>query len=485
MELSHPRRTVRLCGDGGMKTIRAAIYTRISDDRIGDAAGVRRQEKECRELVARRGWEVAEVYSDNSTSAYSLKRKRPAYERMLDDIKNGQVDALVAWATDRLYRRYEDLRPLIQMLEGRPGFDIDTVRSGLIDLSTPAGRMVAGQLALVAEYESAQKAERIKAKHRQLAEDGRESGGGSRPYGYGPDRRTIVEAEAAMVTEAARRIIAGEPIRSVLRDWTRRGVPTSSGKAWTVTSLRRILTSYRTAGLRAHHGIVTAQGDWPALLDQETLARLRAILLAPERLTNLAGNARKYLLTGWATCGVCGARLVARPRRAGVGSYVCAKGPGFHGCGHLGVMAAPLEAYVSEAVFMAVDDEELVPYLRSIPDRAEDQLLVTVGEAEALIERLGAEYGRGEMSRLAFQAAERAAVARLEAARGALGRQTRRQVAGSWAAQGRKLRSAWPQMDLLVRRAILEGILRSVTVGPGVRGLNRFDSRRVSIQWLD
>jgi len=61
---------------------RAAVYTRISRDFTGAVAGVARQEQDCREKAASLGWEVAEVFSDNDTSAYSGKR-RPRYEAML------------------------------------------------------------------------------------------------------------------------------------------------------------------------------------------------------------------------------------------------------------------------------------------------------------------------------------------------------------------------------------------------------------------
>ncbi len=60
----------------------AAVYRRISDDRTGDAAGVGRQEADCRALAKRLGWTVAGVYTDNDISAYT-GRKRPDYLRML------------------------------------------------------------------------------------------------------------------------------------------------------------------------------------------------------------------------------------------------------------------------------------------------------------------------------------------------------------------------------------------------------------------
>jgi site-specific DNA recombinase len=78
---------------------RAAIYVRISDDREGLAVGVKRQEADCRALVEERlGWEVADVYDDNDLSATNRRKPRPDYRRMLDDLREGRLDALVALA---------------------------------------------------------------------------------------------------------------------------------------------------------------------------------------------------------------------------------------------------------------------------------------------------------------------------------------------------------------------------------------------------
>jgi len=55
-----------LCTLSG-KQVRAAIYTRISDDRHGEALGVARQERDDRELADRRGWVVDRVFTDNDS----------------------------------------------------------------------------------------------------------------------------------------------------------------------------------------------------------------------------------------------------------------------------------------------------------------------------------------------------------------------------------------------------------------------------------
>jgi DNA invertase Pin-like site-specific DNA recombinase len=105
--------------------MRAAIYTRLSLDKDGESTSTQDQEAECRELVQRQGWTVQGVYTDNDISVDTGKA-RPAYRRMLTAVAAGEVDVIVSWATDRLYRRVESLGELIL---AEP--------EGLIDLESP------------------------------------------------------------------------------------------------------------------------------------------------------------------------------------------------------------------------------------------------------------------------------------------------------------------------------------------------------------
>ena len=119
----------------------AVIYTRISDDRQGAGMGVARQEESCRELCDRNGWEVFDVFSDNDVSAYSGKR-RNGYEELLDVVRDGKVDAIVAWHLDRLHRSPRELEDFIDLID-QSGATVATVKAGPLDLSNPSGRMVA------------------------------------------------------------------------------------------------------------------------------------------------------------------------------------------------------------------------------------------------------------------------------------------------------------------------------------------------------
>jgi site-specific DNA recombinase len=285
---------------------RAAIYVRISDDREGAGLGVRRQEEDCRLLAATQAWSVVDVISDNDLSAYSGK-PRPGYRRLLDSLRAGHLDAVVVWHADRLHRSPVELEEFIGLCEER-GTRVETVRAGRVDFATPSGRMVARMLGTAARYESEHKADRIRRKAEELALAGKVSGGGTRPYGYADDRVTVVEDEAEVIRECARRVLAGEPLGALVTELNARGIPTVTGKAWQNHTLKRVLTSARISGQREHHplaagrprapgrGEIRADAVWPAIISKADTARLRDALANPSRAR--VTPARTYLLTG-------------------------------------------------------------------------------------------------------------------------------------------------------------------------------------------
>jgi len=62
----------------------------------------------------RRGWEIAETYSDAGISGTKARDKRPGLDRMLNDAKRRKFDVVMAWAIDRLGRSLIDLLSTIQ-----------------------------------------------------------------------------------------------------------------------------------------------------------------------------------------------------------------------------------------------------------------------------------------------------------------------------------------------------------------------------------
>lgn len=285
--------------------MRAAVYVRQSQDKSGQGAAVARQLAECRELAERNGWEVAEVYRDNDASA--TKGERKDWARLLADLRAGRHDVLVCWHTDRLYRRLRDLADLLEIAEAR-SVRIAAVQAGDIDLSTPSGRFMAGQLAGVARFEVEQKGARQVAANRARAQQGVVLWS-RRPYGFDREGHDVfvVESEAAVIREAAQRAMGGESLASIARDLNDRGELTSAGGPWAVASVKRVLLNPRNAGRVVYRGEQLGSGG-PAILDPEEYDRLQALLTDPRR-RNAPSTRVKYLLSGIARCGRDGCDL--------------------------------------------------------------------------------------------------------------------------------------------------------------------------------
>jgi len=462
-------------------TITAGIYCRISDDRAGAGLGVMRQGEDGRAYCATRGWEVGDLYIDNDISAYS-GRRRPEYERLLLDLAAGEINAVVAWHPDRLHRSPVELEAFIVLIEAA-GAKVGTVRAGEYDLSNPTGRMSARIVGAVAKHESEHKAERIRRKIEELAAAGEGRGGGTRPFGFDADRLTVNEPEAVLVREAALRVLAGETVRGLCTEWTARGVSTVTGKPWNPHVLKSMLISGRIAGLREHHGEVVAKAMWPAIITDVDHRRLRAILTDPSRRKNL-GNARSYLLSGFVHCGQCGARMVARPRDDGRRRYVCAKGPGFSGCGGAYILADVLEEHVAAMVLEALDGPALAEAMRAKrDDDATDEATAAIVAAEAKLQELAEMWAADELSRAEWLVARNPVEARLEAAKRSLSRTRGTTALDGFVGGTEPLQVAWESRNFDQRRAIIAAVVDRVNIGPGRRGYNRFDPERVDVVW--
>ncbi|WP_454113343.1 recombinase family protein [Microbacterium maritypicum] len=294
----------------------AVIYGRISDDPTGKAAGVDRQLDECRRLATTAGVEVIAELLDNDLSATTGKR-RPGFERVLELIRGGDVDTVIIWHTDRLYRLPRDLEPIIDLAEGRR-LRFLTVTSSEIDLNTASGRMVARILAAASAQEVEHKAERQKSASDQRAARGLPT---ARPgYGYqrADGRDLIVEPEAAVIRDAARRVLASESLRAIAADLNARAVPSPGGAPWQGITLRQMLRRPSLAGLRTHRGAVVGKFDaelHPPILDADTHERLVAVFDDPARRRPSGGRTPRHLLSGLAECGLCENTLGGRMHR--------------------------------------------------------------------------------------------------------------------------------------------------------------------------
>jgi DNA invertase Pin-like site-specific DNA recombinase len=463
---------------------RAAVYARISSDDDHDALGVKRQQDDCRALAERKGWQVVAVHIDNDISAADKRKDRPGFAALLEQMQAGEVDAIVAGDLDRLVRRPIQLEEFVERCQAAGIRHLATV-GGDVDLGTGDGLLVARIKGAVAADEVDRVRKRVKRKKLELAQAGRPSGGGARPFGYEADRVTVREPEAAVIRQAAIRLLAGESMVSLCAELERTGVRTVSGRPWLPNVLRNLLVSPRVAGLRQHQGEVVGEAAWPAILDRRTWEQLRAVILAPDRRRVGAG---RRLLTGLLVCGrtkeggePCGARLVSGLNN-GNRAYICRKAPGFDGCARLAMVAGPLEALIIEAVLRLSDSPDFAEALarRDAPD--DDGAAEEITAAQDRLAELAAMWAGGEITRVEWMTARKALEAAVEAAQRRVSRRRPTTALDGLDGAG-ALRAAWPDLPVSRQRAVLAAIVDRVVIGPARRGYNKFDAGRVDVTW--
>lgn len=457
----------------------AALYARISSDPTGQALGVQRQLEDCRKLAADRGWTVGAEYVDNDVSAYSGKR-RPEYERMLADLRDGLRDAVVVYNMDRLTRRPIELEDFAQVCEAAGVRQVATVTAD-VDLGNDDGLFMARIFAAFAAKESGRKSERLRRKARQNAELGLPGGGANRPFGYEADKITVNPVEAAIVREMAARYIGGESARSIAADLEKREIPTSSGAAWRSTTVNGILRAPRIAGLRSHHGEAVATAVWDPIITVDEHQRILAVSISKQ----VAGRRapQRYLLSGMLRCGKCGGRLFSSAR-IDVRRYVCLSGADHGGCGGVTVTAGPVEKWITAAVLYRLDTPDMEAVLNG--QRAQDaQHVELAAQRDTLQTRmrvLAEMFANGEISPFEWRAARAPLEHQIAATEQQLWRLTGANTLAQIAGQGRALHAGWESMNLERQHAIIRAVLDYATIQPATKP-GRFDPERIIPVW--
>ena len=193
---------------------RAGLYARVSTN---DQQTLPMQSRAMREYAARRGWTIALQVREVGSGA----AKREAREKLLEAARRREIDVVLVWRLDRWGRSVTDLLATLQELEH---FGVGFVSlTEALDLTTPAGRAMAGLLAIFAEFEREILRERTRAGLVQARLNGKRLG---RPQTAGLQATEIRKMHRAGTSksEIARRLEIGRTsVRRILAEPISRG----------------------------------------------------------------------------------------------------------------------------------------------------------------------------------------------------------------------------------------------------------------------
>jgi DNA invertase Pin-like site-specific DNA recombinase len=146
---------------------RAGIYARVSTN---DQQTIPLQIVALREYAVRRGWTIALQVKEVGSGA----SERQLREKLLDAARRREIDVVLVWRLDRWGRSVADLLSTLQELD-HLGVGFVSLTEAL-DLTTPAGRAMAGLLAVFAEFEREILRERVRAGLAHARQSGKKLG---------------------------------------------------------------------------------------------------------------------------------------------------------------------------------------------------------------------------------------------------------------------------------------------------------------------
>jgi DNA invertase Pin-like site-specific DNA recombinase len=158
------------------------------------------------EANARSRSEEVRWYTDKASGK---TMDRPAWNKLYRDIQAGEVGTIVVWRLDRLGRTARGLATLFaELIEKK--VNVISLRDG-IDLSTPAGRLVAHVMASVGQYETEVRAERVAAGQAAARAAGKRWGGSQ------AGKKIATSATAEQIMTIGRLFEEGKKIAAIAR----------------------------------------------------------------------------------------------------------------------------------------------------------------------------------------------------------------------------------------------------------------------------
>jgi site-specific DNA recombinase len=329
-----------------MRMRMAAIYARVSSEQQREEHTIASQTSALIEFARTQALEVpkAWIFEDEGYSGATLER--PGLEQVRDLAAEGQIQAVLVYAPDRLSRKYAYQILLIEEF-ARQGVEALFLKAP--QSATAEDQLVVQFQGMIAEYERAQILERSRRGKRHRARAGEISVLSGAPYGYRYIRKSdealasyaVIEAEARVVRHVYELYtVTGLSIGAITRRLNDQGVATRKpGARWERSTVWAMLRNpaYRgracfgktrvaarqrvTRRLRARGGMASRNSanqerpreEWieipvPALVAEPTFARAQE-LLNENKVRARRRTIEPSLVQGLVSCRNCGYAL--------------------------------------------------------------------------------------------------------------------------------------------------------------------------------
>jgi DNA invertase Pin-like site-specific DNA recombinase len=313
------------------------IYVRLSqeDSRAGESVSVENQKLMLTKHVKEMGWELKEIYVDDGWSG--TNQNRPAFKRMIADVKQGYINTILIKDLSRLGRNYLEVGQLSEVFLPEHGCELISLNEKLDELSFLRNWFN--------EQHSAQTSKKVKTVKRLYAESGKFLGTFA-PYGYKKDaenrhKLVIDEVTAPIVRRIFAMRAEGIGFRAIADALNKDGItspkeyyydgknrsnPRKSTCTWGSNTVKRIIASEAYIGNTVQCKVGTVSYKNPKLVSKPDDEWIRAEnthepLVSRELWERVQSFSEKhykarrtkdgsqYLFAGLLHCADCGCKL--------------------------------------------------------------------------------------------------------------------------------------------------------------------------------
>lgn len=283
---------------------RCAIYTRKSTEEglDQDFNSLDAQREACIAYIASQkheGWRPLKAnFDDGGFSGGTMDR--PALSRLMDAVRNREVDVIVAYKVDRLSRSLMDFARMVEVFD-QNGVSFVSVTQQF-NTTDSMGRLTLNMLLSFAQFEREVTAERIRDKVAASKKKGMWMGGPV-PLGYDTQDKKLVinQTEAGSIRQIFETYLEVKAVRrlketvSLLNIRTRVRANGGGGKPLSRGHLYQILANPIYAGLIAHKG-QTYPGLHDAIVDRSTWDAVQELLAQNATNRRVSTNTKSFSL---------------------------------------------------------------------------------------------------------------------------------------------------------------------------------------------
>lgn len=299
------------------KIYKTGIYLRVStEEQAKEGFSINAQKEKLTSYANINDWDIYDFYIDDGISGKNIT-DRPSINRLIEDVKSGNVNNVLIYKLDRLTRSVKDLINLIELFEeNNCSFNSVTEK---LDTSNAVGRMFIKIIGIFAEFERENLAERVSFGYEQKAREGNYTNcNGVNGYDYivGSDELVVNDIEKDIVNRIYDLYLEGNSMIKIAKQFNYENVPTKRGGDWAQSTIKSILTNPTYIG-KVRYGVAKknqskafdVDGTQECIIDEEKFYKTQEVMKKRKHYCNKKFPSEKAYFTTALRCHKCGAKL--------------------------------------------------------------------------------------------------------------------------------------------------------------------------------